>query len=100
MADLQRCTQVGTNPPCCGDIYHFDLSYWAFQNVRTPNPKSAALALNMRFTLELRAGMAAACSSVTWWVLTVASHCLRQRLCPGAPLCLCLPSCEQWFRVG
>lgn len=26
--------QTGTNPPCCGDIYHFDLSYWAFQNVR------------------------------------------------------------------
>ena len=28
--------QVGTNPPCCGDVYHFDLSYWAFQNVRPP----------------------------------------------------------------
>lgn len=37
MAESQLCTQVGTNPPCCGDIYHFDLSYWAFQNVRTPN---------------------------------------------------------------
>lgn len=29
--------QVGTNPPCCGDVYHFDLSYWAFQNVRPPS---------------------------------------------------------------
>ncbi|KAK9827704.1 hypothetical protein WJX81_002445 [Elliptochloris bilobata] len=28
--------QTGTNPPCCGDIYHFDLSYWAFQNLAHP----------------------------------------------------------------
>lgn len=48
MADEQLCVQVGTNPPCCGDIYHFDLSYWAFQNVRTPNTKVSGAWLSIR----------------------------------------------------
>ena len=47
MADVQLCAQVGTNPPCCGDIYHFDLSYWAFQNVRTPNTKISGARLSL-----------------------------------------------------
>ncbi|CAL5225943.1 g8740 [Coccomyxa viridis] len=26
----------GVNPPCCGDVYHMDLSYWGFQQLAHP----------------------------------------------------------------
>ena len=29
-------TITGVNPPCCGNVNHFDLSYWGFQKIAHP----------------------------------------------------------------
>ncbi|KAK9839232.1 hypothetical protein WJX81_002973 [Elliptochloris bilobata] len=35
--DTEHPSRVtGVNTPCCGDVYHFDLSYWAFERLAHP----------------------------------------------------------------
>ncbi|EIE19971.1 hypothetical protein COCSUDRAFT_67654 [Coccomyxa subellipsoidea C-169] len=34
--DVNTGAVTGTNPPCCGDIYHMDLTYWGFQKLAHP----------------------------------------------------------------
>ena len=34
--DATTGAETGTNPPCCGDVNHFDLSYFAFEKIAHP----------------------------------------------------------------
>jgi hypothetical protein len=39
--------ETRTQPACCGGHNHFDLSYWAFQQVNLSNPISPAVSSRM-----------------------------------------------------
>ncbi len=35
--DNDSTTITGDNPPCCGNVNHFDLSYYGFEKLAHPN---------------------------------------------------------------
>ena len=35
--DGDSTTITGDNPPCCGNVNHFDLSYYGFEKLAHPN---------------------------------------------------------------